>query len=61
MMPVELDITLRLGAATLIGVAIGLNRDLHGKPTGVRTLGLVGLGAALVILASTAPSGLGEV
>jgi len=52
-MPVELDITLRLGAATLIGVAIGLNRDLHGKPTGVRTLGLVGLGAALVILAST--------
>jgi putative Mg2+ transporter-C (MgtC) family protein len=52
-MPVELDITLRLGAATLIGVAIGLNRDLHGKPTGVRTLGLVGLGAALVVLAST--------
>jgi putative Mg2+ transporter-C (MgtC) family protein len=52
-MPVELDITLRLGGATLIGMAIGLNRDLHGKPTGVRTLGLVGLGAALVILAST--------
>ena len=52
-MPVELDITLRIGAATLIGVAIGLNRDLHGKPTGVRTLGLVGLGAALVVLAGT--------
>jgi len=50
---VELDIALRLGAATFIGVAIGLNRDLHGKSTGVRTLGLVGLGAALVILAST--------
>jgi putative Mg2+ transporter-C (MgtC) family protein len=30
-----------------------LNRDLHGKPTGVRTLGLVGLGSALVVLAST--------
>jgi len=50
--PVEIDITLRLGVATLIGAAIGLNRDLHGKPTGVRTLGLVGLGAALVVLAS---------
>lgn len=52
-MPVELDIALRLGAATLIGAGIGLNRDLHGKPTGVRTLGLVSLGAALVVLAST--------
>lgn len=52
-MPVEFEIALRLGAATLIGSAIGLNRDLHGKPTGVRTLGLVGLGAALAVLAST--------
>jgi putative Mg2+ transporter-C (MgtC) family protein len=50
-MPAELEIILRLGAATVIGAAIGLNRDLHGKPTGVRTLGLVGLGSALVILA----------
>ena len=42
-----LDIALRLGAATLVGAVLGLNRDLHGKPTGVRTLGLVCLGAAL--------------
>jgi len=48
----ELVIAVRLGAALLIGAVIGLNRDLHGKPTGVRTLGLVGLGAALVVLAS---------
>ena len=48
----ELEIIRRLGAAALIGALIGLNRDLHGKPTGVRTLGLVGLGAALVVLAS---------
>jgi putative Mg2+ transporter-C (MgtC) family protein len=46
-----LDIALRLGAATLAGIALGLNRDLHGKPTGVRTLGLVGLGSALAVLA----------
>jgi putative Mg2+ transporter-C (MgtC) family protein len=36
-----LDIAVRLGAATLVGVLLGLNRDLHGKQTGVRTLGLV--------------------
>jgi putative Mg2+ transporter-C (MgtC) family protein len=45
-----LDIALRLGAATLVGVVLGLNRDLHGKPTGVRTLGLVCLGSALAVL-----------
>ena len=37
------DIVLRLGVATLAGVVLGLNRDLRGKPTGVRTLGLVGV------------------
>jgi hypothetical protein len=31
-----LDIALRLGTATLVGAVLGLNRDLHGKPTGVR-------------------------
>ena len=35
------EIILRLTLATVAGGAIGLNRDLHGKPTGVRTLGLV--------------------
>jgi putative Mg2+ transporter-C (MgtC) family protein len=45
------EIVLRLAAATLIGAAIGLNRDLHGKPTGVRTLGLVCLGSALIVMA----------
>ena len=33
-----LDIALRLGAATLVGIVLGFNRDLQGKPTGVRTL-----------------------
>jgi putative Mg2+ transporter-C (MgtC) family protein len=35
----------------LAGAALGLNRDLHGKPTGVRTLGIVGLGSALAVMA----------
>src|SRR5216110_2428422 len=47
-----LDIALRLGTATLVGAVVGLNRDLHGKPTGVRTLGLVCLGSALIVMAT---------
>ncbi len=46
-----MDIVLRLGAAMLVGCALGLNRELHHKPTGVRTLGLVALGSALAVLA----------
>lgn len=46
-----LDIALRLLTAALVGVFLGLNRDLHGKPTGVRTLGLVGLGSAIAVSA----------
>ena len=45
------EIAIRLGAAALAGAALGLNRDLHGKPTGVRTLALVGIAAALIVIA----------
>jgi putative Mg2+ transporter-C (MgtC) family protein len=45
----EIDLALRLGTATLVGALIGLNRDLHGKPAGVRTHALVGLGSALIV------------
>ena len=51
------DIVLRLSVATLIGASIGLNRELHGKPTGLRTLALVGLGAAVVVRAGLYSSG----
>jgi putative Mg2+ transporter-C (MgtC) family protein len=46
-----LDIVLRLGAAAAAGMLIGLNRDMADKPIGMRTLGLVALGAALASLA----------
>src|SRR5471030_623134 len=45
------DIFIRLGVAALAGGALGLNRDLHGKPTGVRTLALVGFAAAQIVIA----------
>jgi putative Mg2+ transporter-C (MgtC) family protein len=46
------DIALRLGAAVIVGVVIGFNRDLTNKPIGMRTLGLVSLGAAVVSLST---------
>lgn len=55
-----LEISLRLLAATLVGGVIGLNRDLNGKPTGVRTMGLVGLGAALIVVAAGLVGGNGD-
>jgi putative Mg2+ transporter-C (MgtC) family protein len=51
------EIAIRLCLAALAGVALGLNRDLHGKPTGVRTLGLVGLASALIVIAVGRDSG----
>jgi putative Mg2+ transporter-C (MgtC) family protein len=44
------EILLRLGIAALAGGALGLNRDLHGKPVGVRTLSLVSIAAAMVMV-----------
>jgi putative Mg2+ transporter-C (MgtC) family protein len=55
-----LEIFCRLLAATMVGGLLGLNRDLHGKPTGVRTLGLVGLGSALAVLAGSQVGGVGD-
>jgi putative Mg2+ transporter-C (MgtC) family protein len=44
------DIVLRLGVAAAASAAVGLNRDLRGKSVGVRTLGLVGLSSALIVM-----------
>lgn len=46
------EVALRLIGAVLCGVAIGFNRDLKNKHAGIRTLGLVALGACLVALAA---------
>jgi len=46
---------LRLLAAAGCGLAIGFNRDLKQKPMGMRTLGLVAVGAAVVALAALQP------
>ena len=46
------EIAVRLGAALILGSALGLNRELHGKPAGLRTHGLVSLGAAVAVIVS---------
>jgi putative Mg2+ transporter-C (MgtC) family protein len=47
-----MEIALRLLAAAAAGLVLGVNRDLKGKPTGLRTLSLVALGAALATVAT---------
>lgn len=44
------EIALRLGVALILGSVLGLNRELHGKPAGLRTHGLVSLGAAVATM-----------
>src|SRR5258708_3286042 len=47
------EISARLLVAVLFGGVIGINRELHGQPAGLRTHTLVApVGAALVVLAS---------
>lgn len=47
------EIFLRLGVAALLGAAIGLDRELLHKSAGMRTIGLVSLGAAIAIMILT--------
>ncbi len=49
---IELDDVLRLLVAAVTGLLIGIDRDVSGKPVGMRTLSLVSLGAALVSIAA---------
>ncbi len=48
-----LDVTLRLLLAAGLGAAIGLERELHSKPAGLRTNILIAVGAALFTILST--------
>jgi putative Mg2+ transporter-C (MgtC) family protein len=56
-MPDWFEIITRLCAAALIGGGIGINRHLHHKAVGLRTLSLVSSGAAGLVLASLHAAG----
>src|SRR5712691_5044151 len=56
-MPDWLEIITRIGAAALVGAGIGLNRHLHHKAVGLRTLSLVACGAAGLVVATLHAAG----
>jgi putative Mg2+ transporter-C (MgtC) family protein len=48
----ELDLTLRLLVAAGLGAAVGLEREMRGKPAGVRTNTLIAMASALFTIVS---------
>jgi putative Mg2+ transporter-C (MgtC) family protein len=56
MVPSDIDqiheILIRLGVATVLGAILGIDRDLHKKPAGLRVLAMVALGACGIVMAS---------
>ena len=56
MNPADIDeiheMIFRLGIATILGGILGIDRDLHRKPAGVRVLSLVCMGAAAISMVS---------
>lgn len=52
-MNVDFELLLRILLGTGLGAAIGLERDLHGRPAGVRTHAIVALASATFMVVST--------
>ena len=46
------EMMLRLVTATVLGGILGIDRELHRKPAGVRVLSLVCMGAAAITMMS---------
>ncbi|MBN1856382.1 MAG: MgtC/SapB family protein [Dehalococcoidia bacterium] len=51
-MPVELELVLRMVVATLLGTAVGYEREVRGKAAGLRTHALIAIGSAAFAAAS---------
>jgi len=54
------DLILKLATASLLGGALGLEREIHGRPAGLRTHFLVSLGAAAFMVLSPLVSAMGN-
>lgn len=50
----ELDITVKLLLAALAGGLVGLEREMHGRPAGLRTNLLVAVGSCVMVIVSEA-------
>ncbi|MBN8830576.1 MAG: MgtC/SapB family protein [Sphingomonadales bacterium] len=51
---IDMEVLLRLGVAALIGLALGLDRELKGNSAGLRTHGLICFSAAVMTVCSIA-------
>lgn len=47
-----IELTLRLGIAAVVGLLIGLDRELQGHDAGIRTHALVALSSAMIMVSS---------
>jgi MgtC family len=52
-MALHLDLFLRIVAGMLLSGLIGYERDIHGRPAGLRTHAIVGMAAATFMVVST--------
>lgn len=43
----DLDLALRVLVTLILGIGVGIEREWHGHPAGIRTMALVGVGACL--------------
>ncbi|HSY39249.1 MAG TPA: MgtC/SapB family protein [Polyangia bacterium] len=53
MLQLHLELLVRIFVGTLLGGAIGYERDLHGRPAGLRTHAIVALASATFMVVST--------
>ena len=51
---IDTQVLLRLGVATLVGLLLGLDRELKGYDAGLRTHGMVALSSSLMTVVSIA-------
>ena len=54
---IDLDVLSRLGVAALVGLVLGLDRELRGRAAGLRTHGLICVSAAAMTVAIIALKG----
>jgi putative Mg2+ transporter-C (MgtC) family protein len=52
-MPYEVELIVRILAGTVLGAVIGYERDIHGRPAGLRTHALVALASATFMVVSS--------
>lgn len=50
--PLEIEIVIKLVLSAILGVMVGFEREIHGKPAGLRTHVMVCVGAALFSIVS---------